>query len=191
MRRLSTLAVVVLAAVAPAGCGRDKVDPSDLEFKAGPRLVPASYPEVGMRFRHPIGVGLVDKPAPGVFRGAAGEAFIAGFAYRRAEQIPRDSRELALARRRLIAATRKRGRDYKLTSARTLRVDGGRALELLGDQDLSNTRLRTRSLHVFKGRAEYVIELTAAPADFPYLDRAVYRPIRRTLRLTGKIRKRR
>ena len=90
-----------------------------------------------------------------------------------------------------MAATRKRGRDYKLAGARTLRVDGGRAVELLGDQDLSNTRLRTRSLHVFKGRAEYVIELTAAAADFRYLDRAVYRPIRRTLRLTGKIRKRR
>jgi len=144
-----------------------------------------------MRFRHPIGLGLVDKPAPGVFRGSAGEAFIAGFAYRRAEQLPRNRKELALARRRLAAATRKRGRDYELVSARTLRVDGGRAVELLGDQDVSNGRLRTRSLHVYKGRAEYVIELSASAGDFAQLDRTVYRPIRRTLRLTGKIRKRR
>jgi len=64
-------------------------------------------------------------------------------------------------------------------------------VELLGDQRLSNGRLRTRSLHVYKGRAEYVIELAADRGDFAALDRTVYRPIRRTLKLTGKVRRRR
>ena len=141
-----------------------------------------------MRFRLPANVGLRATAPPGVFRGSAGDAILAAFAYRRAERLPRNRRELAAARRRLVSATRKRGQSYKLRSVRTLRVDGGRAVELLGDQLISNGRLRTRSLHVYKGRAEYVIELSAVARDFPYLDRTVYRPLRSTLRLTGKVR---
>jgi hypothetical protein len=143
-----------------------------------------------VRFRYPFGVGLVKSRAPGVFRGTAGDAFLSGFAYRRAEQLPRNRRELAAARRRLVAATRKRSRSYRSKSARYTRVDGAPAIELLGDQRLSSGRLRTRSLHVYKGRAEYVFELAAQAGDFAYLDRRVYRPIRRSLRLSGKVRRR-
>jgi hypothetical protein len=63
-------------------------------------------------------------------------------------------------------------------------------VELLGDQRISNGRLRTRSLHVYKGRAEYVVELAADAGAFAYLDRNVYRVIRDSLRVTGKIRRR-
>ena len=190
MRRLSTLAVVVLAAAVAAGCGRDRLYPADFEFKAADRTESASYPDVGMRFRYPIGVGLASSPAPGIFRGAAGDAFLSGFAYRRAEQLPRNRRELAAARRRLVTATRDRSPSYRLRSARTTRVDGAPAVELLGDQRLSNGNLRTRSLHVYKGRAEYVLELAADARDFARLDREVYRPIRQSLELTGKVRRR-
>lgn len=190
MPRVSTLALVVLAAALLPGCGRDRVRPADLEFKDTGQTASASYPEVGMRFRHPVGVGLAPTEAPGIFRGAAGDAFLSGFAYRRAEQLPRNRRELAAARRRLVAATRGRSPSYRLRSARTTRVDGAPAVELLGDQSLSNGRLRTRSLHVYKGRVEYVLELAADAREFPRLDRAVYRPIRESLKLTGRIRRR-
>ena len=190
MPRPSTLAAVVLAAALLPGCGRETLADVDLAFRAGDQLAPASYPDAGMRFQRSSRIVLTPSERPGVFRGLVGDAFIAGFAYRRAEQLPRNRRELAAARRRLVAATRKRGRDYQLRSARATRVDGAPAVELLGDQSLSTGRLRTRSLHVYKGRAEYVVELGADPADFAYLDRAVYRPIRRTLRLTGRVRRR-
>ena len=143
-----------------------------------------------MRFVVPDNLPVLPSAPPGVFRGTAGDAFVSGFAYRRAEQLPRNRRELAAARRRLVAATRKRSGSYRLRSARSMRVADARAIELLGDQRLSTGRLRTRSLHVYKGRAEYVIELAADARDFAYLDRAVYRPIRRSLRVTGKIRRR-
>ena len=187
MSRLPTLALVVLAAASLAACGRDRLRPADFVFTAAGRTTQASYPEVGRRFRVPANVGLAPTPAPGVFRGAAGDAFLSGFAYRRAEQLPRNRRELAAARRRLIRAARKRSRSYRLRSSRTTRVDGARAVELVGEQRLSNGRLRTRSLHVYKGRAEYVIEVAASLREFAYLDRVVYRPLRRSLRLTGKI----
>ncbi len=191
MRRPSTLAVVAVASALLTGCGKDRLEASDVEFTADGQQKAVAYPKVGMRFRVPRNVRLDPSAPPGVFRGSAGDAFLAGFAYRRAEQLPRNRRELAAARRRLVTASRKRGQGYKLRSARTLRVDGARAVELLGDQRISNGRLRTRSLHVYKGRAEYVIELLAPARDFAYLDRTVYRPLRRTLRLTGKVSKRR
>jgi hypothetical protein len=191
VRRLPTLAVVALTASLPAGCGRDRYEASDLEFRANPMQQRISYPKAGMRFRVPGNVLFIATAPPGVFRGSAGDAVLAGFAYRRAEQLPRNKRELAAARRRLVAATRKRGQGYKLRSVRTLRVGGARAVELLGDQRISNARLRTRSLHAYKARAEYVIELSAVARDFPYIDRTVYRPLLRSLRLTGKVRKRR
>ena len=191
MSRLPTLALVVLAATSLAACGRDRLRPADFVFTAAGRTTQASYPEAGMRFRVPANVGLAPTPAPGVFRGAAGDAFLSGFAYRRAEQLPRNARELAAARRRLVAAARRRSSSYRLRSSRSTRVDGARAVELLGEQRLSNGRLRIRSLHVYKGRAEYVIELAAGSREFGYLERTVYRSLKRTLRLTGKVRRRR
>ena len=191
MSRLQTLALVVLAAASLAACGRDRLRPADFVFTTAGRTTQASYPKVGMRFRVPSNLGLVPTPPPGVFRGAAGDAFLSGFAYRRAEQLPRNRRELAAARRRLIKAARKRSPSYRLRSSRSTRVNGARAVELVGEQRLSNGRLRTRSLHVYKGRAEYVIELAASPREFAYLERTVYRPLKRSLRLTGKVRRRR
>ncbi len=191
MRRPPILAVVAVAAALLAGCGKDRLEPSDVEFEADEQQKAVAYPKVGMRFRVPVNVRLDPSAPPGVFRGSAGDAILSGFAYRRAEQLPRNRRELAAARRRLVAASRKRGQSYKLRSARTLRVDGARGVELLGDQRISNGHLRTRSLHVYKGRAEYVIELLAPAGDFAYVDRTVYRPLRSTLRLTGKVSKRR
>ena len=190
MPRPWTLAVVALIAAALGGCGRERLSAADFEFEAAKDTQPAAFADVGMRFRLPRNIALIDTPAPGVFRGAAGDAFLSGFAYRRAEQLPRNRRELAVARRRLVAATRKRERGYRLRSARSIRVDGARAVELLGDQRISNGRLRTRSLHVYKGRAEYVVELAADADDFAYLDRTVYQPIRTSLRFTGRIRRR-
>jgi hypothetical protein len=184
------LAVVALAAAVLGGCGRERIQAADLEFEAAKDTRLVAYPDVGMRFRAPSNVRLIRRPAPGVFRGGAGDAFLSGFAYRRAEQLPRNRRELAAARRRLVAATRKRGRGYRLTSARSIRVGGAQAVELLGDQRISNARLRTRSLHVYRGRAEYVIEVAADLKSFASLDRTVYRPIRRSLRVTGRIRRR-
>ena len=61
-------------------------------------------------------------------------------------------------------------------------------MELVGDQTMSRARLRTRSLHVYEGRAEYVIELAVPIKDFDRLDRAVLSPIEASLEVTGEVR---
>ena len=45
-------------------------------------------------------------------------------------------------------------------------VAGAPAIDVDGEQVLSRRDLRTRSVHVFDGETEYVIEAIAPPADY-------------------------
>lgn len=118
-----------------------------------------------------------------------GEGFASAFAYRRKEQLPPDDEALEAARRRLVEATEERGDSYESISSRTTTVGGSKAVELLGDQTISRERLRTRSLHVYEGQAEYVIELAVPVEDFDRLDRAIFPGIEASLEVTGKVRR--
>ena len=144
-----------------------------------------------MRLRLPSNVVVRDTAPPGVFRGFVGDGFLSAFAYRRAEQLPRNRRELEAARRRLERAAGKRSPSFDVLRSRSTRVAGAPAIELVGDQEISNGTLRTRSLHVFKGSAEYVIELAVPVGDFARLDTAIFPGIRDTLMVSGQVRRRR
>jgi hypothetical protein len=127
--------------------------------------------------------------SPGVFRATVGEGFASAFAYRRKEQLPRDDEALEAARGRLVDATEERGDSYESISSRTTTVGGSKAVELLGDQTIARARLRTRSLHVYEGQAEYVIELAVPVKDFDRLDRAIFPGIEASLEVTGEVRR--
>jgi hypothetical protein len=125
-----------------------------------------------------------------VFRSSLGESFIAGFAYRRAEQLPRNGQELEAARRRLVQQIEKRDRHFRLVRSRPTRAAGARAVEVVGDQRIAHGRFRTRSLHVYKGRGEYVVDMLAPAAEFARVNRTFFEPALRSLRLTGQIERR-
>lgn len=124
---------------------------------------------------------------PGVFRGEFGVALISGFAYRREERLPRDEGELRTAMRRLVRAAEDRDESFELRESTTTEVDGSRAIELVGDQTISSGRLRIRSLHVYEGTAEYVLELLAPREEFARLDRALFPRLKKGLTVTGDI----
>jgi len=128
-----------------------------------------------------------DRP-PAVFRATLGQPFVSSYAYRRKEQLPRDAKELDDARKRLATAVRRRDAGYRLASARSTEVDGARAVELVGEQTISRRRVRVRSLHVFKGEAEYVVEIVAPSAGFSRFDRRLTPLVKRTLKVTGRVR---
>jgi hypothetical protein len=193
-RRVPALLVLCLTLVSTAGCGNDR----GTERTAGPgaglapvpdeRFQAHRYRAAGLSLELPRNVRVARAERPGVFRAALGEGFVSAFAYRRREQLPRNARELAQARRRLVRAVRRRARGYRLVSSRVTRVDGARAIELVGDQTISQRRLRTRSLHAFRGSAEYVIEVAAPVEYFRRFDGGVTPRLRRTLNLTGRVR---
>ena len=173
-----------------AGCGNEKnaQSPEPLELSSDTKE--HSFPAFGLTLELPSNLNLSTTEAPGVFRGAFGDAVVSGFAYRRAERLPRNQKELDKARERLVRASKERDPGYRLRESRTTEVAGARAVELVGEQTISRGRLRIRSLHVYDGKAEYVIELLAPPADFARLDKSIFDVVRRTLEVTGEVRRR-
>ena len=169
-----------------AGCAAERSSaPSDL-LSAGTPFSKEVYKRAGITVYLPDGMQTIDRPAPAVFRSTFGDWYVAGFAYRRKEQLPRNAGELRAARRRLVAEVRRRDPKYRLVKARLTRSHGSPAIEVVGDQVLEHRRLRTRSVHVYKGRAEYVLEMAAPPAEFGPLDFVVFDRVADSLRVTGK-----
>ena len=187
MRRL--LAYAALAALPLAvGCGNERVESGSLfDAKAGKVSQALSYPDAGLRMSVPKEFDVKASTAPQLFRASLDAAFISSFAYRRKEQLPKSREEVADARRRLVDAAEKRDKTFRLKSSRVTKVAGAPAVELLGDQTIFKGRLRMRSLHVYKGNGEYVVELVAPVATFARLDRSTFPAIRSSLKLTGKV----
>jgi hypothetical protein len=187
MRRLAAWALAASLLLA-SGCGNDRVESGSL-FDPEPGKVNQglSYPDAGLKMNVPKEFDVKASTAPQLFRASLDASFISGFAYRRKEQLPKSREDLVAARRRLVDAAKKRDKAFRLTSSRLTRVDGAPAIELLGDQTIFRGRLRLRSLHVYKGNAEYVIELVAPVAAFAKLERSSFPGIRKSLKVTGKV----
>ena len=173
-----------------AACGAERQQPPSPEPRPNEPTRTAKYPRAGLELELPERAVVQDRRAPAVFRASLGQAFVAAFAYRRREQLPRGGSELQTAMRRLVREVRRRDPRFRLIRSRTTRVDGAPAIELVGDQTLSRTRLRTRSLHAFRGRGEYVVEMLAPPARFEGAEAGFFDPLVRSLQLSGRIRRR-
>ncbi|HEV2724438.1 MAG TPA: hypothetical protein VGV10_07370 [Thermoleophilaceae bacterium] len=189
MRRhaASALTACLLAA---AGCGNDRVSSGSLfDVPKGKATRTLSYPQAGLKVTVPKEFDVKASTPPQLFRASLNAAFISSFAYRREEQLPKTREDLVAARRRLVDAAKKRDKTFRLKSDRLTKVDGAPAIELLGDQTIFKGRLRLRSLHVYRGNGEYVVELVAPVAAFARLDRASFPTIRRSLEVTGKVKK--
>ena len=187
--RSSAALTLTFAVVLLGGCGREKLSPPALEPEPAAATKQLDYPSAGLSLELPRNVSVRRSKPPGVFRGGLGEAVISAFAYPRREQLPRDESELRKAMERLGRAAEERAPRYRLRDAATTEVAGSRAVELVGDQTISSGRLRIHSLHVYKGRAEYVIELLAPRGAFARLDREIFPTIERTLEVSGEVRR--
>ena len=173
-----------------AGCGNDRAESTNIfDSPADEGTQRLRYPAAGLELAVPKAFVVTDARSPGLFRASLEDAFVSSFAYRREEQLPETDEQLRTARDRLIKAARERDRTFRLIASRLTRAAGAPAIELLGEQTISMGRLRLRSLHVYKGSAEYVVELGAPVADFRRLDRSTFPGIRRSLKLTGQVKK--
>jgi hypothetical protein len=185
------LLTILALACALAGCGADRNDsPSTTVGEDAPRKR-FDFPRAGLEIELPRAAFLERRRAPGLFRASVGQSFIGAFAYRRAEQLPRNARELQAARRRLVREVRRRDKRFELRRSRTTRAAGARAVELIGDQRIAGGVFRTRSLHVYEGRAEYVLDMLAPVRDFRSMNRTFFSPAVSSLKVTGKVERRR
>jgi hypothetical protein len=187
-RSLAAILAAACAALA-AGCGAERAEPvapGAVAEPAGERAL--EFRAAGMRLRAPANWRIERRQAPAVFTLRSGTALVSGFAYRREEPLPRSGAELDAAERRLVAQVRERDPAVRGLVAKAARVDGALAIELRAEQTISRRRLRTRSLHVFRGEAEYVVEALAAPDDFALVDERVLDPLLDSLELSGRVR---
>jgi len=188
VRRLASPLAVLLLALPAAGCGAERVSVPDVDLRPGEPTKRVEYPRAGIAARVPARYPAQARPRPGVFRVVIADAVLSAWAYPREEQLPRTDAELEKARDELEGEVERRGGDFELDRARTTKVDGARAVELLGRQTVGQERLRTRSVHVYKGSAEYVFELLAPRARFDRLDSRAFEPMLDSLELSGKVR---
>lgn len=180
------LAITAPLALAIAGCAAERAATPSGVLPANSPFDAVSFKRAGMTVSLPVATQVTKRGGSSLFRATFADWFVSGFAYRRREQLPRNRDDLRTARRRLVAEVRRRDRRFKLVSARVTRSHGSPAVEVVGDQVLSKRRLRTRSLHVYKGRGEYVLEMSAPVAEFATLDGRVFDRVARSLRVTGK-----
>jgi len=172
-----------------ASCGEEPDHPPRI-FKTrtphGSR--PAEFPEAGMTFKRPRNWTIRRRELPGVFELVSGEAVVAGWAYTRAEPLPETDAQLEAARQRLVGAIHERDPDFRVISALVTReITNAPAIDIEGEQVISKRRLRTRSVHIFKGDVEYVIESLAPSPDRALVERGVMEPLLDSLELSGEV----
>jgi hypothetical protein len=175
---VSRAAAAVLAALAIAGCGRERLATPDVDHPIiTGHTTPLQYPKAGVEFQAPTGWSFGAGPSPLVTQSSSGSASIAVWRYDRTEPLPRTDTALASARETLLSAVRGRDDKYAESQTRDTKVDGAPAIQLLGDERVAGQPRRVRSTHVYAKGAEYVIDLYAAPADFGRVDEAIFQPL--------------
>lgn len=186
MPRLALLSLACLLAL--AGCGEDQEPARDVFAVEEPRgRASAEAAQAGMSFEYPPNWRLRRRESPGVFELLSGEAVVVAWAYPREEPLPESAEQLEAARERLLEAIEERDSEFRVDRAVTGTVAGSPAIDLRGEQVIEGRRLRTRSVHIFAGSVEYVIEALAPPADHRLVDRRVLAPLLRSLELEGEV----
>lgn len=180
--------LLVLCVPLLAACGEEPDDPPPVFDVKPPRgSTSVDFPRAGMSLEHPANWKLRRRDAPGAFELLSGEAIVAGWAYPREEPLPETDADLEAAKDRLVEAIEERDPDYRLGTVLVREVAGASAIDVSGEQVLSKRTLGTRSVHLFKGEVEYVIEAIAPPADFELVERRVLTPLLDSLELEGEV----
>jgi hypothetical protein len=186
--RAAPLLLVLACAVLLAACGEEPDKPPPVfKVKTPHGSRPGEFPEAGMTFTRPRNWAIRGREEPEVFELTSGEAIVAGWAYQREEPLPETDAELEGAGNRLRGAIHDRDPDYRIESTVVRELANAPAIDITGEQELARRTLRTRSIHVFKGDVEYVIEAIVPPADYDVVERGVLVPLLDSLELTGEL----
>jgi hypothetical protein len=185
VRRAPILSVLAVTLVW-AGCGSEPQQPPDVGTPGPPgALLELAFAEQGVRLDVPsawkLERGTGDGPLLATL--TSGRATIAIWRYPRTEPLPRTTKDLEATKDSLIAAVKTRDPGFAVTSSRILRGQTRRGVELIGTGENSGFDRRARSLHLFGGGAEVVLDQYATPAQFATVDGDVFRAVAQSLRV--------
>lgn len=180
--------LLVLCVPLLAACGEEPDDPPPIFDVRPPRGEEiADFPGAGMSLTYPANWRLRGQDAPEVFELVSGEAVVAAWAYPREEPLPETDAQLEGAQDRLVEAIKERDPEYRVRRAFIDEVAGAPAIDIRGEQVLGKRELRTRSVHIFEGEVEYVIEAISPSPDHAFVDRRVLDPLLDSLELEGEV----
>jgi hypothetical protein len=188
--RTSALAALAAAAAASiAGCGNERTAAPDTTIPLPPQgTALVRYPAAGVRFATPGRWDRAAGQAPLVATVSSGRATVAIWRFPRAEPLPNSAEDLRRARRTLLAAARARDPSFRPDpngAVTTRRIGNLRALEVRGTGTVEGQARALRSLHVYGFVGEVVVDALAPPAQFGRVDREVFRPLLRSVRLSS------
>jgi hypothetical protein len=176
--------VLALLAALFAGCGDRRVHPPDVASPLPPGGTHAvGYPRAGLALRIPNSWRTEPGTSPLVASIVSGTATVALWRYSRTEPLPASAAAFQTAKRALVRAAQKRDRTLKVDQARVIRFHGRPALQIVGVETVGGEQRMVRSTHIFREKSEIVVEALAPPAIFSGLDRTVFGPLLRSLKI--------
>lgn len=187
MLRASILGIVA-AALVVSGCGSDPQRPPDVGTPGPPGALTAlDLPQQGVKLQVPGAWKSEPAPAGGPLLATytSGRATIAVWRYPRTEPLPKTKSDLEATRDSLVAAVKARDPQYTVNSTRILRGSSRRGVEIIGTGTNSGFPRRARSLHLFGGGAEVVLDQYTTPDFFAQIDGDVFRDVASSLRVTA------
>ena len=173
------------ALVACAGCGNARSEPVGLGQLAPPVSL-INYTAAGgdVSFGHPTSWSVTTAAPPEVARISSGGAVATIYAYPRTD-IPLSRAGVEAARQRLLRSLAERAPSFQVESSRLRKVDGAEAVEIIGHGKIAGHKVKTKSVHVYKGAAEYVIDAYSRPSLFRQAVIEAFDPLLATMTLGG------
>jgi hypothetical protein len=183
-RWLAWLAIPPLA-MACAGCGNERSRPIGLS-QLGPAvsLVNFTAPSGDVSFGRPSTWSASTGNLPEVAQISSGSAVATVFAYPRTD-LSLSSTGAEASRQRLLSSLHERAPSFEVQSSRVREVDGAAAVEIIGRGTIAGHPVKTKSVHVYKGAAEYVIDAYSRPRSFRRAVTEAFNPLLATIRLGG------
>jgi hypothetical protein len=185
MRRLA-------ATIAPAcclglvACGSHGVSPPNLDVTPAPAAVtPYEEPGGDVTFSYPGNWLPQPRAAPGVVTVSTGSASLTIWAYRTVAVVPNEA-AAAAARDRFVTSLTRRDPQFVLTSTGLITVFEAPAFEIRGTTSIDGHPTEVRSVHIFRGLAEYVVDMLSDPDQFATTNTEVFQPLLETLHFFGR-----
>jgi hypothetical protein len=183
-RWLALLAIPALA-VASAGCGNERNQPTGLAQLGAPvSLVNFTAPSGDVSFGRPSTWSVGGGNLPEIAQMSSGSAVATVYGYPRTD-LSLSQAGAEAARQRLLASLRERAPSFEVLSSRVREVDGAQAVEIIGRGTIAGHPVMTKSVHVYKGAAEYVIDAYSRPKVFRQAESEAFNPLLATIRLGG------
>lgn len=177
---------LLAGAVLVAGCGNERTRPPDVSRIRPPGVLrTVTFPGAGVSVDLPRSWVRRSATAPALASTGSGDATLTLWRYPRSEMLPAGRPSLVRARDALEAEIRRRDPSARILSARVTRADGAAAVVVLARETIRGLPRRVRSLHVYAERAELVLDAFAPPAAFAQVDRDVFVPVVRSLRVSA------